>query len=287
MPGFVRRNAPTISVSLAIFGASRYLKLPKDAAKLISIGYFGYNSEIYDFEIVTPLLLTPFYLSLNHRLGLGPWSWKVLYAVAMGYVVVQDMHSPHAVPRNFQKWLEYHSGSKKQMFVEFKRDCSMHQWVTKQVTNSYSANDAFIRSFKRLAITLVRFQLFTMLIKMVLSRSFKLNANIIKQNMIAMVRSHSCAFVIMVMTGGATDQYNKLVHYVVKSDDIVQYRPSKGFQYAMYSICAFIGIQIASNSKQRILAAFAMIQAMVTRLNMEGLNIKAFWPIVCCLFSRY
>ena len=283
MPGFIQRNAPIVALSSAIYGLLRKLRVPNDAAKLISIGIYGHNADIPDLETIIPFLLTPFNLSMFRQLGLNDLTRKVLYALSMGYIIFENIHSPHALPRNFQKWLEYHCGAKREMLDEFKEDCSAHEWIQKSTTNAYSAADALKRSFKRLVVTLGKVQLLTVFVNMLMSRSFKVD---VKRNVIAYVRTFAFIYSVMVMLGYGIDLYNRWVHHFIKSEDIERYRPSKMFQFGMFSVEAFIAIHIPPVSKQRVLTAVLLVQALMTRLNKCGQSVKALLPVICYLSSQ-
>ena len=285
MPGFIRKNAPMIAFSSGCYALLRKLQFPIDVSKLISLGIYGYNADLHDLEIVTPLLLTPFHLALFSRLGLNELTRKVLYAVSMGYIIFENIHSPHALPRNFQKWLEYNCGAKREMLEEFKEDCSAYEWIKKSTSNSYSTTEALKRSFQRLAVTLAKLQFLTVFVNISTKRSWiKVD---VRRNVVAYLRTFAFVYSVMVMLGGGIDVYNNLVGHFVESEDIEHYRPSKLFQFSMFSVEAFIAIQIPTKSKQRVLTAVLLAQALMTRLNKHGQNVKACLPIICYLFSQF
>merc|ERR1719334_1837498 len=120
MSSLLRKKTTKMAIGVASFRLLRYLQFPHDAAKLISLASFGYFANRNDIEFVTPLLLTPAMLDLlSHHI-------KTLYALSTGYITVELLYHPNAIPRNIRIFFEKNSGLKMEQWTRLRNDCAVY-----------------------------------------------------------------------------------------------------------------------------------------------------------------
>lgn len=259
------------------------MRFPKDAAKVISLGAFGYFADQQDLEFICPMLLTPFILSVLQRFGSRPVITKGIYAICTGYVLLQNLHAPNAVPKNLRIFMDKNCGTTQEALAGFRRDCSAHGWITKEFASKCSAPDAARIGIRKCLVSMAKMQLLTVIAKMAMSRSLKVN---VKRNVVVWGRTSMYLYSIFMMVGFSIDYYNKLIHHFIDSDEIDEYRPSKKLQFVMMALYCLIGINIVVESKHGALASISLCNALMTRSNKYGVDVKAFLPIISYLFSQ-
>ena len=280
----LRKTAPKIAFAGGLYGALRYLRCPNDASKLLSAGAFGYVADQYALEFVTPFLLSPSLLRVLQRFGSHQQITMVVFGVSVGYMMLENLHTPDAVPRNMRRLMDKNNGTPREVMARFREDCSAYGWITKEFSNSCSYSEAAVSSIKSLSVNLGKLQLLSMAMKVALTR--KLNVDI-KRNVVSWARMVLFFYSCFMMTGGFIDQYNRRIHHFNDSQDIEQYRPSKAFQFTMFAFFSYICLYSRAPSDRPVLASIIFVHALVTRLNKDNIRLKAFLPIICYLFSRF
>lgn len=266
------------------YGILRYLRFQKGAAKLLSVAGFGLRADHDDLEFLTPLLLTPSMICLLRHLGSNQLTQSV-FAVSNAYICLETLHAPNAVPKNVRLFMDKNSGTSKEVMAGFRKQCAEHGWITKEFTKSCSFPETATRSIKTLTVSIGKLQLLTIMVKMVMSQSLKID---LKKNVVSWARNVTFCYVLFMMVGGlGIDQYNKLVHHWNDSEDIEQYRPTKAMQMTMFVCFAYLSLQIQSKSKHNVAASCIFLQALITAMNKHNVRIKTFLPVIAYLFSRY
>ena len=282
MPSFLQERAPKIAAAVASYGALRHFRLRDDAAKLLSLGAFGCTADKDDLEFVTPLVLCPTVLSVLRRSGSRDYS-KELYAVSMGYIIYQWQHDHLSLPKNLSYFLDKNSGCSRERLSTMRRECKTHGWYSKEYSTTYSHGDFVMESIRRLMVNVGKLQLLTAMLRV--ARSGRLRVNL-KREVVSWGRTVLFCCIVYITSIQWVKVYNRYIHHHNDSEEIERYRPSKAFQMAMWNLCAFLGIQAQSKSKQHMLAACILIQALITRMNRSNISIKAFLPVICYLFSQ-
>merc|ERR1719334_337491 len=263
MSSLLHKKTTKMAIGVASFRLLRYLQFPHDAAKLISLASFGYFANRNDIEFVTPLLLTPAMLGLLSHLK--SHHIKTLYALSTGYITVELLYHPNAIPRNIRIFFEKNSGLKMEQWTRLRNDCAVHGWITKECSDSVPVAEAVYPALKKTAMSVAVLQILTMIMRAFVTRRVRLDP---KQNVAEWARTVMFCYSIIMMVGGlGMSQYNKLMPRLVGSYDIKEYRPSKVFQTIMFASFAYIGIHFQNESKHRLLTSYLFVQAVITRLN--------------------
>lgn len=269
-------------MAMAGYGLLRRCRIHSDAAKLLSLGAFGYTTDKDDLEFVTPLLLGPTVMSMLRRYGSRDFS-KEVYAISMGYIIFQWGHDHLSMPKNLRFFLDKNSGASKELLSEMRREYRANGWWTKQTSKVFPLGHVAIERTKKLMMNVGKLQLLTVMLRVARARTLNVN---VKHEFVSWARTVLFCCIVYTTSLRWIKLYNKYIHHHNDSEEIERYRPSTAFQMTMWTLCAYLGIQVQSKSKQRLTASCLVIQAVITWLNRRNISIKAFLPVICYLFSQ-
>ena len=280
MSEILKSTASNVGLAVAFYGILRSLRFKSDAAKFLAVGITGWDANKEDLELLTPFLLAPTVRSLLRRSGSHHIS-QALCAMSMGYIILKWHHDHQVLPKQLNHFMDKIVGASKEELSEMRMECKTNGWITKKFTGSHTFPTR--NAIKGLAVKVTAFQMLIMVLKMVKSRKWKVNP---RYQLISWLRMIIFCNIVLISSCGWIRKYNQWIHHHNDSEEIKRYRPSKAFQMTMFTLCAYVGLQVQTKSKRRTLASCLILQAIITRLNQSDIRLKNFFPVMCLIFSQ-
>ena len=190
---------------------------------------------------------------------------------------MEFLPSPHSVSKNLRIFFENNFGVPPKMLGRFRRETAEYGWISRECSESCSAENEAKRSMKMTMMSIAKIQFFTIIFRMMKARSMSFN---LKLNVMEWAKTVMFCWVILFSAGHYPTQYNKLVRHFNHSEDIKQYRPSMAFTAAMFSLSAYIGLHFEAKSKHNMLASYLFIQAVITQMNKHQMKTKHFLLVI-------
>ena len=192
MPLFLQKRAPKIAIGAFAYGTCKHLGLPTDASKVCAMAIFSYMADNDDLEFVTPMLLTPV---VQSRIRSSIVS-NGIYSISMGYITWIWCFDRRylSIPKHLRRFLDRNCGLDNATLSRFRSQCSEKGWPENRLTENQDQRAIMIRCIKSLVMSLGKLEALSLILKMILSRKFKVNMG---HHALAWLRMVVFCFVIM------------------------------------------------------------------------------------------